>query len=214
AEVEPHQRGVLTGRQQTRGEAAGVKGGPEAIARAAEVMTDRCGVEARGDPAEQHLQPWTDYVGDRPPVCRGDLFARRPGSLAQQRLLLPVRTKGHPPRDPIGAQRQRPSPPTPVAASQATELARVAGEAEGQEVSATASERIATSVHGVAWGPNPTHTVLCFPSSDARPCPACTAALGAGSRRKNSSVTGSRCGPAQFPALESSGAWLIMRGLL
>src|SRR5262249_22441779 len=82
AEVEPHQRGILIGRQQTRGEAAGVKSGPEAIAGTAEVMTDRRGVEARVDPAEQHLQPWTDYVGDRPPVCRGDLFARRPGSLA------------------------------------------------------------------------------------------------------------------------------------
>src|SRR5262245_1889135 len=69
-----------------------MQGGPEAVAGAAEVMADRRRVEAWVDSAEQHLQPRIDHVGNRSPVRRGNRFARRPGSLAQHRLLLAAET--------------------------------------------------------------------------------------------------------------------------
>src|SRR5207249_4453575 len=55
----------LVRREKTIGEAAGVESGPEAIAGPAEMMSDRCGVEAGIDAAEQHAQTGADHVGKR-----------------------------------------------------------------------------------------------------------------------------------------------------
>jgi hypothetical protein len=57
--------------EESRRESAGKKGGPEAIARPAEVVADGGGVKARVDAAKQHLQPGSDHVLDGL-VFRGD----------------------------------------------------------------------------------------------------------------------------------------------
>ena len=81
AELEVKKKGGFKGGEEARGESAAVKGGPEAIARAAEMVADGGGVEAGVDAHEQHDKVFGREIRDEL-VARGeDLgFAGLPGS--------------------------------------------------------------------------------------------------------------------------------------
>jgi hypothetical protein len=81
AELEFKKKGFFKGGEETRGESAAVQGGPEAIARAAEVAADGGGVEAGVDAHEEDDEVFGREIRDEF-VARGeDLgFAGFPGS--------------------------------------------------------------------------------------------------------------------------------------
>jgi hypothetical protein len=81
AEPEVEKKRSLKGGKEARGKAAGVKGGPEAIARAPEVAADGGGVKAGVDAREEHDEVFGREIRDDL-VARGkDLgFAGFPGS--------------------------------------------------------------------------------------------------------------------------------------
>ena len=70
AEPEVEKKRSLKGRKEARGKAAGVQGGPESVAGAAEVAADGGGVEARVDAGEEDDEIFGDEI-------RNDLVARR-----------------------------------------------------------------------------------------------------------------------------------------
>ena len=71
AEFEIEKEGFFKGGEETRGEAAAVKSGPEAVAGAAEVVADGSGVEAGVDAGEQHDEVFGDEIRDKL-VVRGE----------------------------------------------------------------------------------------------------------------------------------------------
>ena len=81
AELEVKKKGFFKGGEEARGESTAVKGGPEAIARAAEVVADGGGVEAGVDTHEEDDEVFACEIRDEL-VARGeDLgFAGFPGS--------------------------------------------------------------------------------------------------------------------------------------
>jgi hypothetical protein len=68
---EVQKEGFFKGGEEPRGEAAAVEGGPEAIAGAAEVMTDGGGVEAGIDAGEEDDKVFCDEIRDEL-VVRGE----------------------------------------------------------------------------------------------------------------------------------------------
>ncbi len=80
AEFELEKESSFKGREETRREAAAVKGGPETVARAAEVAADRGRVEARVDTREEDDELFGDQVRDALVVCGEELgFGGFPG---------------------------------------------------------------------------------------------------------------------------------------
>jgi hypothetical protein len=81
AEIEVKKKGFFKGGEEARGESAAVKGGPEAIARAAEVVADGGGVEAGVDAHEEDNEVFGREIRDALVACGKDLgFAGFPGS--------------------------------------------------------------------------------------------------------------------------------------
>ena len=81
AEPEVEKKRSLKGGEEARSESAAVKGGPEAIARAAEVAADGGGVEAGVDAREEDDEVFGDEIRDELVVCAEDLgFGGFPGS--------------------------------------------------------------------------------------------------------------------------------------
>ena len=71
AEFEVEKEGFFKGGEEARGESAGVEGGPEAVAGAAEVVADGGGVEAGVDTDEEDDEVFGDKIRDDP-VVRGE----------------------------------------------------------------------------------------------------------------------------------------------
>jgi len=71
AEFEVEKEGFFKGGEEARGEAGGVEGGPEAVAGAAEVVTDGRGVEAGIDADEEDDEVFGGKIRDDP-VVRGE----------------------------------------------------------------------------------------------------------------------------------------------
>ena len=71
AEFEVEKEGFFKGGEKARGEAAGVEGGPEAVAGAAEVVADGGGVEAGVDADEEDDEVFGGKIRDDP-VVRGE----------------------------------------------------------------------------------------------------------------------------------------------
>lgn len=71
AEFEVEEEGFFKRREETRGEAAGVKGGPEAVAGAAEVVADGGGVEPGVDAGEEDDEVFCGKIRDDH-VVRGE----------------------------------------------------------------------------------------------------------------------------------------------
>ncbi len=71
AELEVKKKRFFKGGKETRGESAAVKGGPETIARAAEVVTDGGGVEARVDAREEDNKAFGREIRDAFVAQRG-----------------------------------------------------------------------------------------------------------------------------------------------
>jgi hypothetical protein len=81
AESEVEKERVLERREESRGEAARMKGGPEAIAGAAEVAANRGGVEAGVNAGKENHEVFGDEVRDALASCREELGLRGfPGS--------------------------------------------------------------------------------------------------------------------------------------
>ena len=64
AEFEVEKEGTFKGREETRGEAAAVEGGPEAVAGAPEVTADGRGIKARIDASEKDNEIFGDEIRD------------------------------------------------------------------------------------------------------------------------------------------------------
>jgi hypothetical protein len=64
AELEVKKKGIFKGGEEARGESPAVKGGPEAIARAAEMVADGGGVEAGVDAHEEDDQVFGHEIRD------------------------------------------------------------------------------------------------------------------------------------------------------
>jgi len=80
AEFEVEKEGFFKGREEARGEAAAVEGGPEAVAGAAEVAADGSGVEAGVDSGEEDDEIFGDEIGNELVVRGEELgFGRFPG---------------------------------------------------------------------------------------------------------------------------------------
>ncbi len=80
AEPEVEKKRSLKGGKEARGEATGVYGGPESVARAAEVAADGSGVEARVDAGEEDDEVFGDEIGNELVVRGEELgFGRFPG---------------------------------------------------------------------------------------------------------------------------------------
>jgi hypothetical protein len=71
AEFEVEKKGFFKGGEEARGEAAGVEGGPEAVAGAAEVVADGGGVEAGVDAGEEDDEVFGGKIRDDH-VVRGE----------------------------------------------------------------------------------------------------------------------------------------------
>src|SRR6516162_10983587 len=71
AEFEVENEGILKGREETRSEAAAVEGGPEAVARAAEVTADGGCVQAGVDAGEEYDEVFGNEIRDEL-VARGE----------------------------------------------------------------------------------------------------------------------------------------------
>jgi hypothetical protein len=80
AEFEIEKEGFFKGREESRGEAAAVEGGPEAVAGSAEVAADGGGVEAGVDAGEENDEVFGDEIGNELIVRGEDLgFGWFPG---------------------------------------------------------------------------------------------------------------------------------------
>ena len=71
ADFEVENEGILKGGEETRSEATAVEGGPEAVARAAEVTADGGCVEARVYAGEEYNEVFSDEIRDEL-VARGE----------------------------------------------------------------------------------------------------------------------------------------------
>ncbi len=81
AKFQVEKEGFFKGREEARGEAAGVEGGPEAVAGATEVVADGGGVEAGVDASEEDDEVFGGKIRDDHVVCSKELgFGGFPGS--------------------------------------------------------------------------------------------------------------------------------------
>lgn len=81
AEFQVEKEGFFKWGEEARGEAAGVEGGPEAVAGAAEVVADGGGVEAGVDAGEEDDEVFGDKIRDDRVACGEELgFGGFPGS--------------------------------------------------------------------------------------------------------------------------------------